>query len=113
MCKKLISVLIVCTLCFSISACTNKDSEKKDDQKKYDPKTLVEEAVSNMEKEDLKSVTVKTVNTYDNGIEDTEDCTYVYDTKKEMIESKTLDEYGEEIVTRPPSTKTIITYKLK
>ena len=23
------------------------------------------------------------------------------------------DEYGEEIVTRPPSTKTIITYKLK
>lgn len=97
MMKRLISVFLVLTLCFTMSACGKKDDVKKENKETYDAKALVEEAVSNMEKESVKSMTVKTVNTYDNGLEDTEDCTYIYNKEKNMIESKTLDDYGEEI----------------
>lgn len=97
MMKRLMSMLVVCTLCISMSACAKKDAGNEESKEAYDAKALVEEAVSNMEKEPLKSMTVKTVSTYDNGLEDTEECTYTYDQDKNMIESKTMDDFDEEI----------------
>lgn len=97
--KKCVSLLLA-AMAVLLAGCSSAEPEStgsptaQTDQE--DPQALLEEARGNFEKETLKSMELSTVTTYDDGIQEEEDTTYIYDTKKQVIESLSQDEDGVE-----------------
>lgn len=97
---RIISLLLVFCMAVSWTGCSQKSSGGGEDAgstvEKEDPEALLKEAKKNFDKEELKSMESSVVTTYDDGMEDQEDCTYIYDKKAQVIESISQDEDGVE-----------------
>lgn len=83
----------------SMCACSAKSSGSgKSVSKEESPEEIFNEAVKKFEKESVKAAEIQTVYSYDDGTEETEFYTSIYDTKKNIIERVSKDEDEEETI---------------
>lgn len=86
------------TLAVSIVGCAGKPASEKKVTSEDDPEKIFVTAMENLKKETKKAAETKSVTSYEDGMEDEEHYTCIFDEKKGVIERTAKDEdEGEEI----------------
>lgn len=98
--RKRIAIIGVAILtAMSLCACSGKGSSAgKSVSKDESPEDIFNEAYEKFNKESVKAAEIQTVYSYDDGTEETENYTNIYDTKKDIVERISTDEEEEETI---------------